>query len=159
MRFYDEAIELYQSCLSGVSEHDPEIMLKLARAMFCHGQCREAKDILEALIRENPQFRSTDGHLLYARVLEALELYKDAAREYEILLQSYPGEEARVRFATMLGRLGQSERARVLLEETLAGAAGAEALPAATEGMDRHRQERYLSRTILAIGAGHRGHS
>jgi hypothetical protein len=118
-KFHDDAIELYRSCLTGLNEHDPEIMLKLARAQFCDGRCREAKETLETLIRENPRFRSTDGHLLYARVLEALELHGDATREYEILLQSYPGEEARVRFAMMLQRLGQDERARGLFDETL----------------------------------------
>lgn len=119
VRFHDDAIALYRSCLTGVHEHDPEIMLALARAEFCHGLGGDAKQTLEALIRENPRFQSTDGHLLYARVMESLERYTEATREYEILLQSYPGEEARVRFALMLKRLGQSERARDLFNDTL----------------------------------------
>jgi len=57
---------------------------------------------LDALIKANPQFRSADGHLLYARCLEELGEHEAALKEYEVLARSYPGEEARFRYATLL---------------------------------------------------------
>ncbi len=65
-----EAIEEYRRTLQGLYEHDPNLMLGLARAQFGARQPAEARATLDALIQHNPEFRSADGHLLYARALE-----------------------------------------------------------------------------------------
>ena len=67
----------------------------------------KTKLTLERLIESNPDFKSADGHLLYARSLENLALLDDAIKEYEILSRSYPGEEARVRYGLLLQKTGQ----------------------------------------------------
>jgi hypothetical protein len=121
-RMFDEAITLYRESLAGIHSHDPNIMEKLARAQFEKGAHAEARQMLDELIRENPDYRSTEGHLLYARTLEALGELDAAGREYEILLGSYPGEEARVRYALLLAQRGNGARAAELFRETLARA-------------------------------------
>ena len=118
-RMFDEAITLYRESLVGIHRTDPSIMEKLARAQFEKGTHAEARAILDDLIRENPDYKSTEGHLLYARVLEALGETDAACKEYEILLGSYPGEEARVRYALLLKQRGDAGRARELFQETL----------------------------------------
>lgn len=117
--FYDDAISLYQDCLKGIEEHNPHTMLKLAQANFALNNYQHAKEILEDLMRFNPDFRSTTGHLLYARTLENLNLDEQALHEYEILSTSYPGEEARTRYALLLKKGGKTEEAIQLFRETL----------------------------------------
>jgi hypothetical protein len=116
---YDEAIALYRECLVGIHRTDPNIMEKLARAFFEKGAAAEARQMLDDLIRENPDYKSTEGHLLYARTLEALGELDAACKEYEILAESYPGEEARVRYALLLAQRGDKARAQELFKETL----------------------------------------
>jgi hypothetical protein len=120
--FTDDAISLYENCLKGVHEDNPHIMLKLAQAHFKSGDNDKTKLALERLIESNPDFKSADGHLLYARSLENLALLDDAIKEYEILARSYPGEEARVRYGLLLQKNGQTEAAQKLFNKTLQSA-------------------------------------
>src|SRR5262249_47272869 len=75
----------------------------------------------DELIRLNPDFRSPDGHLLYARALEAEGNVHKALEEYQVLAPSYPGAEAAVRYAQLLqaqGRRAEAQKvARELLEQ------------------------------------------
>ena len=116
---FDEAIELYKKCLSGVHENDPGTLEQLARAYFAKGAAQAAKDTLDNLIKLNPTYQSVDGHLLYARVLEALNQTEQACGEYEILRGSYPGEEARVRYGLLLQKIGNPTKAQEVFDETL----------------------------------------
>lgn len=114
-----EAISLYQSCLKGAHEGDPHIMLRLAQAYFKDGGNEKCKTTLEELIAINPDFKSTDGHLLYARSLENLGLLQEAMQEYEVLLNAYPGEEARVRYGMLLQKAGERDRAKEIFQQTI----------------------------------------
>lgn len=120
--FYSDAIGLMQDCLKGTHQHDPHLLLLLARAEFGAALFAQSKQTLERLIEKNPEFKSYEGHLLYARTLEELALLEQAATEYEVLLHSFPGEEARVRYGLLLVRMGQQERARRLFADALARA-------------------------------------
>ena len=95
---FDEAIAQYREALSGLYEHDPNLMLGLAQAQFGKGDASGARVTLDELIRLNPDFRSPVGHLLYARALEAEGNAQKALAEYKVLANSYPGAEAAVRF-------------------------------------------------------------
>lgn len=120
---YQQAVELYGGALKGLYATDPEIMMGLARAQFGLGQPQQSRETLDALIAANPDYRSKDGHLLYARSVEAIGDLPAALDEYESVVQGYPGEEARVRYAQLLSRYGDTARARELLNETLARSA------------------------------------
>ena len=115
-----EAIAVYQGALKGLYEHDPNLMLGLAHAQFAQGDARAARGTLDELIARNPDFRSPDGHLLYARALEAEGNVSKALEEYAALAPAYPGAEASVRYAQLLkaqGRVAESQRvAHELLE-------------------------------------------
>lgn len=86
-------------------------MLGLARSQFALNLHAEARQTLDALIAANPTFRSSDGHLLYARCLEASGDTAAAIHEYEALVEGFLGEEARVRFGLLLKREGRAAQA------------------------------------------------
>jgi hypothetical protein len=118
---YQDAILIYRKILTGLYEHDPNLMLGLARALFGAGDVSAARATLDEAIRMNPDFRSPDAHLLYARALEAEGNTDKALEEYRILSTSYPGAEAAVRYAQLLKAQGRTAEslaiARDLLEQ------------------------------------------
>jgi hypothetical protein len=116
---YEEAIAQYREALTGLYEHDPNLMLGIARAQFAKGDAVAARATLDDLIRLNPDFRSPEGHLLYARALEAEGNFKKALEEYQILAPSYPGAEAAVRYAQLLQSQGRREEAQKVARELL----------------------------------------
>jgi hypothetical protein len=116
---YAEAIEVYQAGLKGIFEHDPTLLLGLARAQFANGDFTAARASLERLIEHNRDFKSADGHLLYARTLEAQNALDEAEHEYAAVAPGYPGAEARVRYAMLLKRRSKLEEARRILQDLL----------------------------------------
>jgi len=116
---YDEAIEHYEKALSGLYEHDPDLMLGLADALFGKGEFEQTRKTMDDLIVNNPDFKSTDGHLLYAKAVAACGDKDAAIQEYETLSISYPGPEAKVRFAVLLEDVGQKDRALSIYEDVL----------------------------------------
>ena len=116
---YDEAISQYREALTGLYEHDPNLMLGIAQAQFSKGDAAAARATLDELIRLNPDFRSPQGHLLYARALEAEGNSAKALEEYAVLAPSYPGAEAAVRYAQLLQSQGRREEAQKVARELL----------------------------------------
>lgn len=114
-----EARDLYESCLSGPYEHDPHMLLKLAQCEFKLNNHARTRQLLDRLIAHNPEYQSTDGHLLYARTLEELGDIKGALDEYAALADAYPGEEARIRYALLLKQEGKVEEAVKAFRHTL----------------------------------------
>jgi hypothetical protein len=116
---YEEAIAQYRQALTGLYEHDPNLMLGLAQAQFGKGDATGARATLDELIRLNPGFRSPAGHLLYARALEAEGNTPKALEEYRVVAGSFPGAEAAVRYAQLLQAQGQKEEAQKVARELL----------------------------------------
>jgi len=116
---YAEAIAQYSQALTGLYEHDPNLMLGLAQAQFGKGDASGARSTLDELIRRNPDFRSPAGHLLYARSLETEGNVSKALDEYRVLAPSYPGAEAAVRYAQLLEKQGRRAEAQQVARELL----------------------------------------
>lgn len=116
---HDEAIVQFREALTGLYAHDPNLMLGIARAQFAKGEAAAARATLDELIRLNPDFKSPEGHLLYARALESEGNLPKALEEYQVLAFSYPGAEAAVRYAQLLKSQGQPEEARKVARELL----------------------------------------
>lgn len=114
---FSNAERLFKECLTGPYQTDPTFMLGLAEAQAEQGKFAEARKVLEDLIAANPGFQSHDGHLLYARSLEALGETDAALKEYEVLAASYPGEEGRWRYAQLLVRCNRSKEAEDVLRD------------------------------------------
>jgi hypothetical protein len=94
---------------------DPKLLLGYAYARFEAGDASGARETLDELIQKNPDFKSADGHLLYARALETEGNLEKALSEYATLTEYFPGAEAGVRYAKLLIRSDQ----RPLAQQTL----------------------------------------
>lgn len=112
-----EAVVQYQAALVGVHAGDPGIRVRLAHALVDAGHPQAARAELEALIAEKPDFKSPEGHLVYARALAALDERAKARAEFEVLVGYYAGMEARARYAEALLAWGDGPRLRDLLAE------------------------------------------
>jgi hypothetical protein len=119
---FDDAIEMYRSCLTGMYRNDPNIMLGLARAQYQKELWGDARETLDGLIRTNPDFKSPEGHMMYAVALEKLGEVDAALEEYATLARYYAGLEAKARYALLLKQHGDAEAARELFEEIVRNA-------------------------------------
>ncbi len=114
-----EAWELYEQCLVPPDANNPDLLLKLATVQLDSGEAVAARASLERLIEHNPEFRSSAGHLLYARALAAVGEADAAQSEYEAVVPQFAGEEARVRFALFQQERGEVAAAQALFAEAL----------------------------------------
>jgi len=140
---YDAAIGVYEGGLKGVFEHDPTLLLGLARAQFAKQDFAAARDTLERLTQHNSDFKSPDAQLLYARTLEAQDALEEAERSYAALAGGYPGAEARLRYGLLLKRRGNTTEAHRVLKDLLDGArlGPAHYRKAQAEWLERARRE------------------
>jgi hypothetical protein len=112
-----EAEGEFRAALVGILATDPPIMLGLARVLYAKGDAVAAQAELEALRAANPDYQSADGHLLYARSLEAQEKTAAALAEYAALVAYYPGQEARCRYGLLLRRAGRDDEAKAHFQD------------------------------------------
>jgi hypothetical protein len=140
---FAEAIEVYRGGLKGIFEFDPTLLLGLARAQFANHDFAAARATLEQLSRHNPDFKSPDANLLYARALESLDALEEAEREYAMVAPGYPGAEARLRYGLLLKRRNKLQEAQRVLKDLLDGAklGPAHYRKAQAEWLDRARLE------------------
>ena len=117
---YDEALALYAKAQMGMYKEDPFILLGKARVLFKKNEFASAKETLDTLIAKNPEFKSPEGHLLYAKSLEGVGEIDKAKREYETLCEYYSGPEPQCHYARLLKAQGQHEKALSLYQEVVA---------------------------------------
>jgi hypothetical protein len=125
LKDYASARQQFEAAATGLYATEPRALLGLARAAFGLDDFLACKRTLDRLIEAHPSFRDPDAHLLYARTLEGLGDLNQALGEYEALSGSFPGEEARVRHADLLLRLGRVPAAREVLRQVADRAAAA----------------------------------
>ncbi|HEY0748666.1 MAG TPA: tetratricopeptide repeat protein [Steroidobacteraceae bacterium] len=140
---FDQAVDVYRGGLKGIFEHDPTLLLGLARALFGKGDYAAARTALELLAQQNPDFKSADARLLYARTLDAQDALEEAEREYAAMAPGYPGAEARLRYGLLLKRRGKLQEAHQVLKDLLDSArlGPAHYRRAQAEWLDRARRE------------------
>jgi hypothetical protein len=114
-----DAIGVYRQALTGLYESDPNLMLGLAQAQFAAGAAADARATLDSLIARNPDFRSPEGHLLYARALAGEGSRDKALEEFAELTKYFSGAEAPLRYAQLLKESGRADDARRVLQELL----------------------------------------
>jgi hypothetical protein len=116
---YEEAKRHFAVVLSRPMGDEPVYMLGKARAEFGLGRPDETIATLEALRERWPDYQSGEGHLLYARSLEAVGRLQGALAEYQALSAYYVGAEARVRYGVLLVRMGREMEAKAWLSDVL----------------------------------------
>jgi hypothetical protein len=110
-------VGIYRKALQGVFADDPDLMRGLARAQLGTGNGAAAIETLDALRKAHPGYQNQEAHLTYARALEALNRTDEALDEYQALAGYYIGAEARTRYALLLQKLGQPDKAAKLFDE------------------------------------------
>jgi hypothetical protein len=121
-RQYEESIGVYEAGLKGIFEHDPTLLVGLARAQFEKADFAAARASLERLALHNPEFSNADAQLLHARALESLDALDEAEQRYAALAPGYPGAEARFRYGALLKKRGKTAEAQQVLKDLLEGA-------------------------------------
>ena len=121
-RLYADAASLYRSCLSGLHEKDADLRFCLATALFSAGELAEAEQLARALRLEEPKFRPHEIAMLLAQALEGLQRFDEASAELRLLVEIYPGEEARWRYGALLKRMGRAAEAREVFARMLENA-------------------------------------
>ena len=119
---FAEAVDHYRKSLTGIYEYDPDLMLGLAQAQFGNGDPDGCRQTLEALREHNPDYKSSEGHLLFARALQECGDMDRAEEEFAAVAAYYPGAEARVRYAEHLERVGKADQAKREYSEVLTAA-------------------------------------
>jgi len=119
LQCYEDALEHFETVLRRPLGDEPTYMLGKAKAQFGLGRFDDAVATLEELTGTFRDFNSAEGHLLYARSLEAVGRTKQALVEYDVVSQYFPGPEARVRFGMLLMASGRTADARALFSEVL----------------------------------------
>lgn len=114
-----EAEEIINQALKGLFASEPTLLLLRARLEFDSGRTTETVKTLEILQEHNPDFRSAEGHLLYARALEAEGRIDEAVKEYSAVSGYFPGVEARYRLALCLVVAGNDSAANAEFESIL----------------------------------------
>jgi hypothetical protein len=118
-RQYEEAIAQYQKCLVGTFKDDPCCLLELAHAHLLAGLYSEAISTVERLEKTSPRFRPDERRLLLARTFEVSGQTERALEQYAAIAESWPGDEARCRYALLLEENGQVEKAREVFQQIL----------------------------------------
>jgi hypothetical protein len=140
---FDAALDTYRGGLKGIFEHDPTLLLGSSRAQFAKGDFAAARATLERLTEHNPDFKSADAQLLYARTLEAQNMLEEAEQAYAAVAPAFPGAEARLRYGVLLKKRGKLDEARRVLQDLLDGArlGPAHYRKAQAEWLERARRE------------------
>ena len=130
---FADAIALYEAAMQGpLGAHDPVLLKGLGRARMLSGDGAEAERLFLVMKDVDPAAFDADVDLDYARALEIQGKNDEAVRQYESVAARYPGEEARCRFALLLEKLGQEDRAQAVFRE----------ISASVEGAPRHYRSR-----------------
>ncbi len=113
---HGEALAQYRDALGG-GVPDYRLGEKLARAEYLSDQGNAAVATLDRM--DQPSARSDLDRIavLRARVLEDLKRDDDAAAIYADVVDRYPGDEVRCRYAGLLIRQGRTADARRVLSE------------------------------------------
>jgi hypothetical protein len=116
---YNEARELYARSATGIYAEDPQILLGIAKADFGLNNFEAVISVLDKLKTVSPNFKSPEGHLLYARALEGAGRIPEAILEYQALTHNYPTPEPTCRLAQIYQAAGNKAQADELFQAVI----------------------------------------
>jgi hypothetical protein len=134
---FQEAVDLYASALEGAHSDDPALLHGLGRARLLAGDGAGAEAAFETLKMISPADFTADVRLDLARALVLQGKNDEARTQYKSLVPTYPGEEARCRYALLLLQTGDAAGAERIFREIVDSMRGA-------PGYYRRRQRQWL---------------
>ncbi|MBS1665453.1 MAG: PLDc N-terminal domain-containing protein [Bacteroidetes bacterium] len=112
----DEAIELYESSLTGAFTENEHVIKQLIAAYFQKGRYAEVLPLARK-IYNRPQFSRSKEHIFYARALELTGDAAGAEREFIKMKSRFSNFEARYQYGLFLQRAGRENEARAVFED------------------------------------------
>ena len=119
LRRFEEAERHYSHVLTLPMGREPAYVLGKAQAQFGLSRFTDTLATLDDLKQRWPDFKSAEGHLLYARCLAEIGRTDEALDEYHALVAYFPGAEARVRYGLLLRMTGRDAEAKIVFNELL----------------------------------------
>ncbi len=119
LRRFDEAERHYDHILKLPMGDEPLYALGKAKAQFALERPAAAIATLDDLQSRWPDFRSPEGHLLYARALADVGRNNEALDEFHAVAAYFPGAEARARYGLLLDKLGHTAEAKAVFTDLL----------------------------------------
>jgi hypothetical protein len=111
-----EALPLYRDAIGG-GKADYRTGEKLARSQYLSDRNSEALATLDAMTQPSAQSDKDRIAVLRARILEDVGREDEAEAIYQDLVDRFPGDEVRCRYAGLLLKQGKRAEARRLLSE------------------------------------------
>lgn len=115
-RQFEEAKELYISCLNGVFKDDTYANMQLGLTYFELGRYPQVEETLSK-IKRHTEFRRSKAHLIFALAYEKLGYINQARTEFEDLNGTRSNIEYRYEYGLFLVRRNRAEQATELFEE------------------------------------------
>lgn len=115
---YAEAINLYQSTLTGFMEDDPVVRMKLLGALFMAKSYDEVIMLGEKLESEKT-FKNAEPRISYAWALHYQGKPEAAEKVFQDMNKPFTNFKHRVEYCAFLSESSRKEEANVLLEELL----------------------------------------
>ncbi len=109
---YAKAIELVQSCLTGIYAQDPGMMLELSKLLYNNNQFTESAELFEKVMKlKNNRLDKPEDELLYARVLDANGSAVKAEEEYLKVIRMHHSMEAMYHYGMLLKKQNRPNEA------------------------------------------------
>lgn len=115
---YTDAIQLYQSTLTGFMQDDPDVRMKLLEAQFRAGSYDQTIIVGEKLESEK-SFKNAEQRLSYAWALHYQGKSEAAEKVFQAMNQPYTNFKHRFEYGAFLSETSRKQEAKVLLEELL----------------------------------------
>ncbi|HEY8967605.1 MAG TPA: hypothetical protein VIM64_00895, partial [Puia sp.] len=107
------AIELYQSSLTGAFEENEYVLRQLIIAYFSAGEYARIPALAQKIYNK-PQFARSKAHVYYAIALEKTGNITQAEQEFKKMKGRFSHFEARLQYGLFLKRTGREQEARQL---------------------------------------------
>lgn len=119
---YSESIKLLEESLDGVHANDLDIMEGLCHSYFHARDFDSLFKCLDKFKEINNEMLPTDLRMLQARAHEETGDTDAALKYYEAIADIYSGEEARCRYALLLKKKGETQKANEIFRKILKNA-------------------------------------
>ena len=116
---YEEAVQLYSSCLQGFMADDPTLRMKLLHTHYQNNDYEAAINYGLALEQEKT-FKNAEERALYALALYHTGRTEDAEKVFEELDKSFTNYPQRLEYARFLFAINKTEQCKEKLAEMLA---------------------------------------
>jgi hypothetical protein len=115
---FDEAIKLYNECLTGFMADDTGLRMKLIHALYVNHNYQAAAD-LGAQLERDPLFRKSIGRIAYAWALHHSGRTDSAEQIFRDMDKTNTNYEHRVEYCKFLQLLGRTEDMQTKAKELL----------------------------------------